>query len=555
MAKQQFLDNEGLNILANEIIKNTIQSLSISAGSNSGTIKLTIDGIVYDNIPIKGLGSAAYVSKDSFAVASPTFTTATALSNISSGEKLTVMLGKISRGLTDFISHKSDTIAHLTAAERTNWNDSNSKKHSHSNKNVIDTLTQAMLDKLNKISAGAEVNVQSDWNVADVSSDAYIKNKPISLPANGGTASKLSNAIQINDYDTFIPSKVATGSITPIKGNADSNSPWNNTNSGYLIQSNSADSWHIVIFRSGGDGWAYRSYYQNKWGAWRIWSTFDGAYNSLTGKPSSFPPSAHTHIKSQITDFPVSLPANGGNSATVNGHTVDSNVPSGAKFTDTIYTHPNSGVTAGTYKSVAVNAQGHITTGTNPTTLSGYGITDAAPKTHTHPKSQITDFPLSLKNPNSLTLSLNGASQGAYDGSSSKSINITAASVGAAAVSHGTHVSFTTTVPMASGTPSSGTAATVSRSDHVHPKQTTCDTILKNIIIKADSFSSLVATYNNTSILDTHVADVFFAKESLETASKAKITVETSAGQLKLTAKKIPTADLVIETLFLRNTI
>lgn len=45
-----------------------------------------------------------------------------------------------------------------------------------------------------------------------------------------------------------------------------------------------------------------------------------------------------------------------------------------------VYTHPNSGVTAGTYKSVTVNAQGHITAGTNPTTLAGYGITDAESK-------------------------------------------------------------------------------------------------------------------------------------------------------------------------------
>ena len=44
---------------------------------------------------------------------------------------------------------------------------------------------------------------------------------------------------------------------------------------------------------------------------------------------------------------------------------------------DTTYTHPNSGVTAGTYKSVTVNAQGHVTAGSNPTTLAGYGITDA----------------------------------------------------------------------------------------------------------------------------------------------------------------------------------
>lgn len=47
--------------------------------------------------------------------------------------------------------------------------------------------------------------------------------------------------------------------------------------------------------------------------------------------------SGHTHTKSQITDFPASLPANGGNSATVNNHTVASDVPANAKFTDTQY--------------------------------------------------------------------------------------------------------------------------------------------------------------------------------------------------------------------------
>ena len=43
----------------------------------------------------------------------------------------------------------------------------------------------------------------------------------------------------------------------------------------------------------------------------------------------------------------------------------------------TTFNHANSGATAGTYRSVTVNARGHVTAGTNPTTLSGYGITDA----------------------------------------------------------------------------------------------------------------------------------------------------------------------------------
>lgn len=46
------------------------------------------------------------------------------------------------------------------------------------------------------------------------------------------------------------------------------------------------------------------------------------------------------------------------------------------------YTHPVSAVTAGTYKSVSVDVNGHITAGTNPTTLAGFGITDGVPLSH-----------------------------------------------------------------------------------------------------------------------------------------------------------------------------
>lgn len=43
-------------------------------------------------------------------------------------------------------------------------------------------LTQAEKTKLGGIAAGAEVNVQSDWNETDSTSDAYIANKP-TIPA------------------------------------------------------------------------------------------------------------------------------------------------------------------------------------------------------------------------------------------------------------------------------------------------------------------------------------------------------------------------------------
>lgn len=72
---------------------------------------------------------------------------------------------------------------------------------------------------------------------------------------------------------------------------------------------------------------------------------------------------------------------------------------------------------------------------------------------HTHTKSQITDFPASLKNPNSLTVKLNsGTTEGTnlftYDGSAAKTVNITPSGIGAATSGH-TH-NYASTVKIGS---------------------------------------------------------------------------------------------------------
>ena len=45
--------------------------------------------------------------------------------------------------------HDQNTTKHITATERTNWNDANAKKHTHSNKSILDTITQTLINAWN----------------------------------------------------------------------------------------------------------------------------------------------------------------------------------------------------------------------------------------------------------------------------------------------------------------------------------------------------------------------------------------------------------------------
>ena len=270
-------------------------------------------------------------------------------------------------------------------------------------------------------------------------------------------------------------------------------------------------------------------------------------WSGVTGKPSTFTPSAHTHTianitnlqtaldgkaasshthtKSQITDFPTSIKnptsvvikLNGGTTEGTNMFTYDGSTaksinitPAGIGASASSHTHTIANVTglqsaldgkaasshthtkdqvglgnvdntADSAKNVAMATK--LQTYKNDSTTETYGAqyplfaqwdstgkiinmvctgytvrvqsaatADSAnavawgnvsgkpstftPSAHTHTKSQITDFPSSLKNPTSLSIQLNGGTATTYDGSTAKSINITPAGIGAAASSH-----------------------------------------------------------------------------------------------------------------------
>lgn len=166
----------------------------------------------------------------------------------------------------------------------------------------------------------------------------------------------------------------------------------------------------------------------------------------------------------------------------------------------TVYSHPNSGVTAGTYKSVTVNAQGHITGGSNPTTLSGFGITDAETKANASEKlaeaklytdtaisNLINGAPTTLDTLGEIATAMKsnadvvdaleeaiGTKANATHGHEISEVNgLQSALDGKASSSHGTHVTFdSTNTPKMDGTAAFGTSTKVARADHVHPTDT-----------------------------------------------------------------------------------
>lgn len=61
----------------------------------------------------------------------PTYDTPTSLSNLKSGERLSVAMGKIAAAVKAFITHSKDTSVHVTTTEKAGWNGKAAASHNH----------------------------------------------------------------------------------------------------------------------------------------------------------------------------------------------------------------------------------------------------------------------------------------------------------------------------------------------------------------------------------------------------------------------------------------
>lgn len=115
------------------------------------------------------------------------YTEAENLSTLSSEETLSVTFGKLAKTVSSYIEHFNDDVRHITSEERENWNDADSKKHTHENKSVLDTTTASYTTeeqtKLSEISENAEVNQNafSNVQVGETAISAELKEDIISI--------------------------------------------------------------------------------------------------------------------------------------------------------------------------------------------------------------------------------------------------------------------------------------------------------------------------------------------------------------------------------------
>ena len=362
--------------------------------------------------------------------------------------------------------------------------------------------------------SNAEANVQSDWSVSDTGSDAYIKNKPTSLPANGGNSSTVNghsvqadvpaNAVFTDTKPVtmkgataseagsagYVPAPASGSNTKYLRGDGTWQTP-PDTNTTYGVATTSSnglmsstDKSKLDGIASGANKYTHPSYTSKNSGLYKVTVDSTGhvsATSAVTksditalGIPGSDTNTTYSVFKGATSSASggsglVPAPTSGQQGSFLRA---DGTWANPANTTYSIGTASRAGLTK-LYASTGSATDGTMTQNAITTALNG-----KASSSHTHNyagSSSAGGAANSVKS--SLIVKLNGGTtEGTnmftFNGGTAKTINVTPSAIGAAASSHGTHVTYSTTAPKANGTASAGTAASVSRSDHVHPLQT-----------------------------------------------------------------------------------
>lgn len=204
-------------------------------------------------------------------------------------------------------------------------------------------------------------------------------------------------------------------------------------------------------------------------------------WNDITGKPSSFTPSSHTHDDRYFTETEATnkfspkegsaslsklastITLGAGDAATIlqNGSTYQQKIEiiNNSTSGDAVFGFYQSGDSGKNFnKLMTINDDGNVVANKFTGALAGNASSASSvpwsgvsgkpstfpPSTHNHSASQITGLPTKLPNPYVLTVKANGYLLNTYDGTAAKEVNITPAVIGAATSGH-THSQYAST--------------------------------------------------------------------------------------------------------------
>ncbi len=252
-----FKDLPYATLTQNEITKlitsGAIQSVSLATGTNNGTVKLTVDGTVTDNIAVKGLGSAAYTNSGAYATAGHGH-------SISGISGLQAALNNKSA-----VGHTHDDRYYTESEMNTKLAGKANSSHTHGSGDITSLDASKLTGTINidRLPAGA---LERCMIVADDAARLKLTTKDVQK----GDTVKVTATGKM--YFVIDDSKL-------------------DTEDGY------------TVYTAG--------------------SATSVPWSGVTGKPTTFTPSAHKHTKSDITDFPTSMVNPNSITVTLNGGTTE----------------------------------------------------------------------------------------------------------------------------------------------------------------------------------------------------------------------------------------
>ena len=154
----------------------------------------------------------------------PTYTESSTLLKLSSGEKLSVAFGKISKAITDLISHIGDSVKHITSTERTNWNAAKTHADSthaptNAQANVIETV-KVNGTALTPSSKAVNITVPTVGNGTVTIKQAGTSKGTFTMNQSGNTTIELTDNNTWRGIQNNLTSDSTTDSLSAAQGKA-----------------------------------------------------------------------------------------------------------------------------------------------------------------------------------------------------------------------------------------------------------------------------------------------------------------------------------------------